>query len=95
MLLPTAHCPTCRKDVVVYRTLPDGGTEDAPLESRCLDCDARLDRFGTTPAVSDRSVKELEEMGYGNLDKPSPVAPGGCHTTRGCDGCPKIDSRPW
>jgi hypothetical protein len=91
MLLPTAPCPNCRKDTVVYRALSD----DDELQTRCLDCDVQLDRFGQTPEVTERSSSELSAMGYTNLDKPPPVAPGGCFSTRGCDGCPKIDSRPW
>lgn len=96
MLLPTAWCPSCAKTAVVYRTVADDApTDDAPLQSRCVDCDTRLDRFGEAPTTTDCSPKDLESMGYPNLDKAPPVAPGGCHTTRGCEGCPKIDSRPW
>jgi hypothetical protein len=95
MLLPTTWCPSCRDDVVVYRTLPDGADAESPLELRCVDCDARLDRFGARPELAERAVKDLEGMGYTNLDRPAPVGPGGCFTTRGCEGCPKIDSRPW
>ncbi len=91
VLLPTCRCPQCRRDVVVYRALGESGE----LEQRCLDCDLRLDRFGQEPAISERAPAELDAMGYANLDKPRPVAPGGCFSTRGCEGCPKIDSRPW
>jgi len=93
MLLPTLRCPSCQADVVVYRALPPGG--EGPLETRCMDCDARVDRFGTTPRVTERGAEALSAMGYANLDKPAPVAPEGCFSTRGCEGCPKIDSRPW
>lgn len=96
MLLPTARCPCCSADVVVYRTVAeDADVDEAPLEWRCVDCDTRLDRFGANPAITDCAPKALESMGYRDLDKASPVSLGGCHTTRGCEGCPKIDSRPW
>ncbi len=78
MKLPVARCPRCRTDVVVYRTVALG--EDpltAPLETRCVDCDARLDRFGVEPEI----VEKTEG--------------GRCFETKGCDGCPKIGTRPW
>jgi hypothetical protein len=96
MLLPTAHCPRCRRDVLVYRTVADEADPmDAELQSRCVDCDTRLDRFGTEPELTAKSMKDLGKDGYRDLDKPPPIGRGGCFEERGCEGCPKIDSRPW
>lgn len=95
MLLPTAACPSCRRDVVVYRTVAEGSPDGSALETRCLDCDTRLDRFGQQPQVTERGAEDLEALGYRSLDKVQPIAKGGCFETRGCEGCSKIDSRPW
>lgn len=96
MLLPTAPCPACRRDVVVYRTVPEGSAvDDGVLETRCVDCDIRLDRFGQQPEVTERGADALESLGYRSLDKVPPIGRGGCFESRGCEGCSKIDSRPW
>ncbi|MCO4772962.1 MAG: hypothetical protein KDA24_23215 [Deltaproteobacteria bacterium] len=95
MNLPTAHCPSCRTEVLVYRDVPRGadpGTDR--LETRCVECDTRLDRFGLAPVLTDRPLMELAGMGYRDLEKAPPTGTGGCFT-KGCEGCPKIDSRPW
>jgi hypothetical protein len=96
MLLPTAYCPNCRRDAVVYRDVaPDGDPLTAELETRCVDCDTRLDRFGTQPDLTERDLSELRTLGYKDLDRPNPLGRGGCFETTGCVGCPKIDTRPW
>jgi len=95
MNLPTAHCPACRTEVLVYRDVARGEEpSEAPLETRCVECDLRLDRFGLDPVLTDRPLLELSGMGYVDLDKAQPSGSGGCFT-KGCEGCPKIDSRPW
>ncbi|MCP4868859.1 MAG: hypothetical protein GY898_09080 [Proteobacteria bacterium] len=98
MKLPVAHCPKCRCDVIVYRTTaPDADALTAPLQTRCIDCDTRLDRFGQEPEVALHPWEQVTSDGYTDLDmdRPRPIGRGGCFETRGCDGCPKIDSRPW
>jgi len=96
MNLPTAPCPQCRRDVLVYRTVDeDGDPLQADLQTRCVDCDTRLDRFGTEPPITAVASADLEKQGYRNLDRPAPIGRGGCFETKGCDGCPKIESRPW
>ena len=95
MLLPTAHCPSCDRPTLVYRALPEAPEQQNDLETRCVDCDTRLDRFGLAPVVAEQSVEQLSHLGYRDLDRPEPVGLGGCFTTRGCEGCSKIDSRPW
>ncbi len=95
MNLPTTHCPACRRDVLVYRDVARGADPaTAPLQTRCIECDVRLDRFGLDPVLMDRPLLELKGMGYLELHKPAPIGEGGCFT-RGCQGCDKIDSRPW
>ena len=94
-MLATARCPDCREDVLVYRDVARGADpETAPLETRCVECDTRLDRFGLAPVLTDRPLMELAGMGYRDLSKAPPVGDGGCFT-KGCVGCAKIDSRPW
>lgn len=96
MKLPVAACPKCRTDVIVYRAVAEGADPlTAPLQTHCIDCDTRLDRFGVEPEATLRPLGELTSGGYTDLDKPRPIGRGGCFETRGCDGCPKIDSRPW
>ncbi len=95
MQLPTAWCPGCRAEVLVHRDVAPGGDPSTdPLETRCVECDLRLDRFGLAPALTDRPLLELAGMGYRDLDKAPPVGEARCFT-KGCEGCPKIDTRPW
>ena len=94
--LPTSWCPRCRKQVLVHRTVAsEADPLTAPLETHCVECDERLDRFGLAPAIEDRSYGELQGLGYGDWDKPAPIGAAGCFVTRGCDDCSKKDSRPW
>lgn len=99
MLLPTASCPSCNRTSLVYRCLGQpsrpGSSSDFEVETRCLDCDTRLDRFGLAPVITDQAISALAELGYTDLDRPAPVGPGGCFVDGGCGGCSKIDSRPW
>ncbi len=96
MLLPTAHCPHCKRETLVHRTVAaDADPRTAELEWRCVDCDGRLDRFGATPQIDDKALPELKALGYDDLDKPRPIGPGGCFEAIGCEGCPKIETRPW
>ncbi len=91
-----AGCPRCRREVLVYRAVAEGADPlVAELETRCVDCDARLDRFGTEPEITDCDPRELRTRGYPDLDRGPTVGLGGCFETRGCEGCPKIGSRPW
>jgi hypothetical protein len=95
MNLPTTRCPSCRQDVLVYRDVaPGADPAKAPLETRCVECDTRVDRFGLAPVLTTRPLLELKGMGYRELHKPAPVGEAGCFT-KGCEGCGKIDSRPW
>jgi len=94
--VPVAWCPKCSRDAIVHRCVADG--EDplsADLQVRCVDCDTRLDRFGLEPDVRQRPLEALVADGYVDLDKPPPIGRGGCFESRGCEGCSKIDSRPW
>jgi len=94
--LPVAACPSCRRAVIVYQTVAAGADPGtAPLETRCIDCDARLDRFGVEPGVVETPLGTLTGEGYTDLDRPPPIGQGGCFEDRGCDGCPKIETRPW
>ena len=96
MELSTSHCPRCKSETLVYQALSDAPGEAADaLQLRCMDCDTRLDRFGIEPELTRRSVAELRTLGYRDLDRPAPVGRGGCFETRGCEGCSKIDTRPW
>jgi len=61
----------------------------------CVDCDTRLDRFGLAPVLEERDLTAVQALGYLRLDGARPVAAAGCFATRGCEGCEKIDSRPW
>lgn len=79
----------------MYRTLPRSEEEGGHVESRCVDCSTRLDRFGLDPIVHEQTIRDLEGIGYEDLDRPVPVGLGGCFSTRGCEGCPKIETRPW
>jgi hypothetical protein len=82
--------------VIVYRAVAEVADPlTAPLETRCIDCDTRLDRFGIEPELTQKPIHELADDGYTDLDRPRPIGPGGCFEDRGCEGCPKIDSRPW
>lgn len=94
-MLSTTRCPQCRRDVLVYRDVARGADPaTAPLETRCVECDTRLDRFGLAPVLEERPLLELKGLGYHELHKPAPVGAGGCFT-KGCEGCAKIDTRPW
>jgi hypothetical protein len=95
LLLPTASCPSCKRTSLVYRSLREGPGGQEVLESRCADCDTRLDRFGLAPIITEQSFSSLAGLGYEDLDRPAPVGPGGCFVGGGCEGCPKIDTRPW
>lgn len=95
MLVPTAHCPACKKTTLLYRVLASSDLEEERLETRCVDCDHRTDRFGLDPIITEVPFRDLQSMGYSDLDRPEPLGPGGCFTTRGCEGCSKIDTRPW
>ncbi len=96
MLLPTAYCPRCKRDALVHRTLPeDGDPMTAELQVRCVDCDTRLDRFGQEPELKLEALEALVRTGYTDLDRPPPIGRGGCFERSGCEGCPKIDTRPW
>ena len=96
MELPTVDCPVCRTRVVAYRKVGEGADPlTAPLQVHCVDCDERLDRFGSDPDESKVAWNGLTKLGYLDLDRPKPVGPGGCIETRGCEGCAKIDTRPW
>ncbi|MEE2829174.1 MAG: hypothetical protein VX498_08295 [Myxococcota bacterium] len=95
MRLPTTYCPVCKTTVLIHRTLVAQPGSQEGLETRCLDCNERLDRFGLAPVIADMAVGELRSLGYHDLDRPEPIGPGGCFATRGCEGCSKIDSRPW
>ncbi len=95
-MLPTASCPHCRTTVLIYRDV--GHSEDpqtAPLRSFCLDCHSPLDRWGEAAALTPVTLGDAEGLGYRDLNRAQPVGPGGCFMTRGCEGCPKIDTRPW
>jgi len=94
-MLATARCPVCKRDVLVYRDVARGADPaTAPLETRCVECDSRLDRFGLAPVLQDKPLLELAGLGYRDLDKAPPVGEAGCFT-KGCAGCAKIDTRPW
>jgi hypothetical protein len=93
VLLPTARCPSCNRFVLVYRS--HRNEDDRELETRCADCDTRLDRFGLAPVIKEESFASLAALGYEALDRPVPHGPGGCFSARGCDGCSKIATRPW
>jgi hypothetical protein len=95
LLLPTANCPSCSRPSLVYRAPPEDLSRGAELETRCLDCDTLLDRFGIAPVIIDRPLSAMAELGYSDLDRPSPVGPAGCFVGGGCEGCSKIESRPW
>lgn len=93
MLLPTSHCPRCKQDCLIHRApLPDD--PEGALHVFCVDCDTRLDRFGLDPVVTERDLTSVQGLGYLRLNGARPVAAGGCFT-KGCEGCHKIDSRPW
>ena len=96
MLLPTAYCPQCRRDCLVHRA-PDSAeaVDTAPLHTFCVDCDTRLDRFGLDPVIRERDLAAVQGLGYLRMDGARPVAAAGCFATTGCEGCHKIDSRPW
>jgi hypothetical protein len=74
---------------------PGGPASTARLHSWCVDCDTRLDRFGLDPVITDRTLTALQGLGYLRLDAARPVAAAGCFATTGCEGCSKIESRPW
>ena len=95
MLLPTAYCPHCRRDCLIHRSPALGAGTDTPLHVYCVDCDARLDRFGLDPVIQEKDLKAVQALGYRRLDGANPVAAAGCFATKGCEGCDKIDSRPW
>jgi len=96
MQLPTAHCPHCAVSVLVYGWVdPANDTNEGPVRTRCVDCDTFLDRFGVTPDITRSSISDLVATGYVDLDRGRPVGPGGCFENDGCEGCPKIDTRPW
>lgn len=80
--LPVAFCYACKRDVVVYRDLPEGSEEGAPLGFFCVECDARLDRWGMRPEVRERPFAEVKELGYAVLDERrrpgGGCGPGGC-----------------
>jgi len=96
VLLPTAYCPACKQDCLVHRAPVEGADPtDAPLHTWCVDCDTRLDRFGLDPVIRNRDLSAVQGLGYLRLDGARPVAAAGCFATKGCDGCSKIDSRPW
>ena len=78
----------------MYRTPPEAPSDGAELETRCLDCDTRLDRFGIAPVITDRTFSAVTDLGYSDLDRPTPVGPAGCFVGSGCEGCSKIESRP-
>lgn len=65
---PHAHCPTCSRDVVVYREL-DGQNE---FTYHCLDCDTAT----APPGGPTWSVKQAEQEGY-QLETTVPEG-GGC-----------------
>lgn len=96
MRLPTAYCPNCRVEVLVYGWVDsDSQEQDAKIRTRCVDCDAVLDRFGADVTITEKPIAELVTAGYTDLDRGRPVGPGGCFENNGCDGCPKIETRPW
>jgi len=96
MQLPTAQCPKCGVAVLVYGWVdPESDDQDVELRSRCVDCDTLLDRFGATVIITEAPLEQLVAAGYRDLDRGKPVGPGGCFENKGCEGCPKIDTRPW
>lgn len=96
MQLPVASCPRCQREVLVYRSVdPEQDPLVADLLVRCVDCDTRLDRFGLEPELRQRSLDALTDAGYVDLDKPTPIGRGGCFEENDCEGCPKVESRPW
>tara|TARA_B100000029_G_C16712330_1_gene643737 strand:- start:134 stop:388 length:255 start_codon:yes stop_codon:yes gene_type:complete len=83
-------------EVLVYGWVdPDSHEQDARIRTRCVDCDAVLDRFGADVTITEKPIAELVAAGYTDLDRGRPVGPGGCFENNGCDGCPKIETRPW
>jgi len=95
LLLPTAPCPSCGRSTVVYRSFGDGAGPEDELETRCVDCDTRLDRFGLAPVITEQPLSSIDQIGYSDLDRPAPVGLAGCFVGGGCEGCSKIESRPW
>ena len=85
--LPVAFCYVCKKDVVVYRDQPEGDGAADPLGTFCLDCDARLDRWGMVPEVRDRDFGEVGELGYVVVGEDRRACggcgTGGCSRSRG------------
>lgn len=77
---PSAPCPACARDVLVYRDLaPDGA-----IVQRCLDCDAALDQGAASNAWSTRDVLDA---GYA-LEGATQADPSdaGCASSGGCRG---------
>jgi len=95
VLLPTVYCPRCKRDCLIHRAPAPGADDDAPLHVFCVDCDTRLDRFGLDPVLTERDLTAVQALGYLRLDGSRPVAEAGCFATTGCEGCHKIDTRPW
>jgi len=96
MLLPTSRCPYCKRRTLVYSAVAactDPMT--APLHSYCADCDGRLDRFGKPPTITDEPLARLVLEGYQDFDSPAPTLESSCRTDKGCDDCPKLESRPF
>ena len=65
---PRAHCPSCDKEVLVYRDLSEGNS----LQSHCVDCDT----VTADPMDQTWSRTELEGAGY-QLETTVPEG-GGC-----------------
>ncbi len=84
--LPLAFCHVCKKETVVYRDFPEEADLDAaaspPLAFFCMDCDARLDRWGMTPEPKETPFATVKSLGYEILDAERRQG-GGC----GPSGC--------
>jgi len=96
MQLPTSQCPHCKRRTLVYSAVaPCSDPMTAPLHSYCADCDGQLDRFGGAPDLSSEPLAKLVLEGYRDLDSPAPALESSCRTSKGCDECPKRDTRPY
>ena len=96
MQLPTAHCPHCKRNTLVYwgvAACADPMT--AKLGRFCGDCDAKLDRFGTSPELRAEPLAKLVLEGYRDLDFPGPELETSCRTNTGCENCSKLSTRPF
>jgi hypothetical protein len=85
--IPTAWCWQCRTDVVVWQ---DYAEDDPAKVTRCLTCDARIDRWRTDVEIRHRDVTDLEPLGFAILGEASGhgCGSGSCGAGEGgCTGC--------